>query len=83
MTAGAGGWGRVVRAHLQESLINLEIRMLSFLCKLEYHVEKITAGMPQAGEQSGEEHQTQPEPGSNPDCITSWLCYVERVSCPL
>lgn len=61
----------MVRAHLQKPLINLEIGMLLFLCKPEYHVEKITVGMPQAGEHSGEEHQTQPEPGSNSDCITS------------
>lgn len=69
------GWGRVVRAHLQKPLINLEMGMLSFLYKLEYHVEKITACMPRAGEHWGRASDS--EPGSNPDCITSRLCYLE------
>lgn len=30
MTAGAGGWGRVIRAPLQKPLIKLETEMLSF-----------------------------------------------------
>ena len=75
MTAGAGGGGRVVRAHLQKPLINFEIGMLSFLCKLEYHVEKITACIPWAGKTTGKsirlsQNLVQIPTVSLPGCVT-------------
>lgn len=77
--ADSWGWGggRGVRAPLQKPLINLEIGMLSFPCKLELHMEKTAARMPWAVGKSIGLRQDLVLP-----VFTSWLCYLGRVTCP-